>query len=218
MAVLGLAAGAQAGRTRIVAADQAAAQRAVVRVSDLPTNLSWKREKTTPGGGGAGSACPGYAPSTRDLVTTGQASSKFSASGITITSDADLLASRAMVGADWKRTFVPAFAGCLRKAFEQGSDRAAKILSVERLSVPRLAARTIGYRILFQVTSRGKPIRGLLDMVAMADRRTEVELFVFAALGPPAAVPAGEAAVTSIDEHLAQDIVRRAFSSLSLAA
>ena len=95
-------------------------------------------------------------------------------------------------------------------AFDHGAKGTLSILSTKRVAFPKLATYTVDYRILFEATSAGKKLRGVVDLILFGSDRTEVTLTVLAVLGPPSSVASGEAVVTAFDQSLANVLAARA--------
>lgn len=216
-AALAAAGTAAANQVRPNASDQAAAKRAVLKISDLPSIGKWQAEKpaaTGPGGaGGAATAnCAGYDPKSSDLVTTGDAKSEFAVPGLDILNDVELLSTPRMVDLDWKRTMVGALLPCLGKAFTHGAGGKVRVVSLEKVKAPAVGTYSATYRLVFSLTVQGKPVRGLADFVALAGGRVEVTFLVVAAIGSPAHQAQGEADLNAIDQQLAQTVGSRVFA------
>jgi hypothetical protein len=203
-----LAGGALANKNRIDKADQAAVQHEVLRSSDLPSTVKWQGGAIKPDNSSS-FTCPGYHPKDSDLVTTGDAESKFSTPGLTVDSEVGRLETAKMLELDWKRSVVPAIIPCVGRAFAHAAHGTLTILSVHRVSFPSIATHTVDYRVLFR-TSATKPQRGIVDLILVGSGRTEITLTVLALLGAPSSVTSGEAVVGAFDERLARLLAKRA--------
>jgi len=108
----------------------------------------------------------------------------------------------------WAR-ISPALLPCLRKTFAHES-AGVDVLSVSRLPFPAIATHTAAFRVVYGARLNGKPYRGALDMVLLAGGRTQVLVSLVAELGTPSQAPAGEAAMTALEQQLARTVARRA--------
>jgi hypothetical protein len=202
-------AAALANQNKPVAADQAMAKAAVLKLADLPNLGTWKKAKSGSGSGADSFSCAGYHPKESDLVTTGQAKSSFTTTGTEVDSEVDVLKTKHMVDLDWQRTFTHGLVSCLRTAFEHGAGGKISIVSLKPLSFPKVGSHTAAYRIVYGSKANGQPSRGVLDFVVITNGRAEISLILLANLGAPANVATGEKGMNVIDRGLAGILLDR---------
>lgn len=209
---------ALADKTRINAADQAAAERDVLRTADLPTDVKWTGGTVSAGSSASSFDCASYDPSGSGLVDTGRASTKFTTPGLMVESDAGLLATRQMVSTDWKRTFVKAFVPCLRQIFARASGGSFEVVAAGQMPFAKLAEYVSAYRVVFQARVKDKTVLGVFDLIAMGGDRTEITLAVLGGIGTPANKATGEVEMSLIELRLAEILAARAFPAAHPAA
>ena len=205
-AVLAVAQAANANRLHTNAADQAAAKHGVLRLGDLPPITSWKGENVSAGHAAAASSslsCKGYDPKDSDLVTTGQALSQFSAPGAEIQNEVTMLSTEQMVELDWNRTIVATLVPCLREAFMRGGGGGLHVVSLRKVSFPKVAPHAAAYRLVYGMKLKGKSTVGAADFIVLAGGRTEITFFLVANLGTRSQLATGEAGMTIVERELA---------------
>ena len=184
VAGLGLlaAAAAAAGSTpprRYTAADQALARSLVLRQSDLGSASLWPGGMKKPDTSAAPS-CPGYHPDESDLPITGDAESAYSnqAAGVEYDSEAQILQTAKMVQLDWQRSVQPGLIPCLRSTLKKGLSSSETLVSVRRISVPKISTFTAEYRIVFDVhrTTAPKTVPLMTDILFLGRDRAEITL------------------------------------------
>jgi hypothetical protein len=203
--------GAAADRMRLNHADQAAAKRDVLHLSDLPQTVKWKATKISSNSSATPSSCSHLNYSSPRIVDTGQAGSEFATPGILVMNQVGLVADASMVGLIWKHIFAQPISRCIGDAFSQGGAGHIHVLSTTRLSFPRLAQHEAAYRILFQLAVQGKNVRGAFDMVVLGRDRTISMLMVMGIIGSASNQARGERDMTLIDLTLAETIAGRSF-------
>lgn len=170
-------------QVRLNSADQAAARASVIRKADLGSS-AWAGGAVKPNLA-ATPACPGYNPKQSDLVLTGAASSQFSRSGVNLRSDAQVLRTRSMVAADWRRTVVSkGTVACLRRMLAAGLPPDESLVSFGQTSFAPLARYSTRFRGILAVYAQGRRALALMDIVLIGRSRTELTLTV---IGPAAA-------------------------------
>jgi len=186
------------------AADQAAARKAVLRSADLGAGATWTSVPAKPDVTSS-MDCKGFHPKQSDLVVTGAAATEFRSTGIDFRSESHLLRAPRMLALDWQRTVIaPQVLPCLREGVTKGTAGAGThLVSLKRVSFPRITSRTAAFRALLDVTSGGQSIRVLVDIVAMGKGRTELTLTTSA---PYVAL----ASVVSAEVRLARILAARA--------
>ena len=190
----GAALAADRARIRFNAADQAAARAAVLQAADFAQAKGWTGGRTKPQLT-SGLTCANFRPKQSDLVLTGAAASQYQhRSGFAFQSVAHVLRTRQMVRLDWKRSVDnPALLPCLRSTFEKNAKaQNLRIVSVRRVSFPRLATFSAAYRVEIEVRPGGRRIRMLSDIVLLGRGRTELTLTATAPSASRATVEAAE--------------------------
>jgi hypothetical protein len=209
--VLAAAQTASANRVHTTPADQAAAKRGVLRLADLPAITSWQAENVRVGGTAATSSslsCKSFAPKDSDLVTTGQATSRFSAPGAAIQNQVTMLSTERMVELDWRRTIVPQLVPCLRESFLRGGG-GLRVVSLRKMPFPKVAPHAAAYRLIYGMKVRGKNTVGAADFIVLAGGRFEITFFLVANLGSDSQLTSGEAGMTIIERVLAGAVAKR---------
>lgn len=181
------AASADKEKVQIVAADQKLASNSLVRLSDLGNPIGWSGGpmKPTPP---SSFKCGSYVAKQSDLVLTGNASAKWSHSGLEIDSEAQVLRTAGMVGLDWRRTVThPGIVGCLRQKFAAGLPQGQKLVAFGPVSFPKVTSLTAAYRGLVDVATSAGKVRVLVDVVVFGVGRVELTLITtapYSARGP----------------------------------
>ncbi len=195
--------GAFAYKKELTASGQATAQRDLLQRADLSNAVSWTGGAIMPDDSAL--SCAGYHPSTTGLVKTGEAADRFSAPGLAIGTQVDVLASSSMVGVDMRRSFVPGLIPCLRASLTHSK---VTVLSVTRLPFPMLARYVDAYRVVYELSSGGKKLHLAFDTIFLSGGRTEITLTVIANL--PTDEATGEADVSRLELAAAGILVKRA--------
>jgi hypothetical protein len=153
---------------------------------------------------GAGPSCPGYNPKQSDLVLTGAAASDFSNSGVNLRSDAQVLRTRKMVAADWRRTVVSGGTlACLRHTLVAGLPPSESLVSFGHTGFAPIAQFTSRFRAILAVRAQGRRALALMDIVLVGRSRTELTLTV---VGPAAA----KQSLSAAEVRLARVLLGRA--------
>lgn len=183
------------------ATDQAAARAAVLKKSDIGTATGWKGGVAKPDF--SPSACTLHQPKVSDLLVTGAAASKWSYQGaLSFHSETWVLQTAAMVKLDWQRTVAhPSLVPCFRQEF--GTEPSMKLVSIKRISLPKLAPLSRRYRILIDLTQQGETVRLLSDLILIGKGRMEISLLTIAPYADRQEVQAAEV-------RLARALVARA--------
>jgi hypothetical protein len=180
---------------RFNAPDQAAAKAVTVKAADL--GAGWK------GGVKKPDLTPDDTCVTKvsDLVVTGAAKSEFTAPAVVITSESQVLLSPALVGADWRRSIGnAAFMSCTRREVMKTDD--AKVVSFKKVAFPQLTQYAARYRMVADFGKAGSSVRGLVDIIALGQDRTEISLVVTTRY-------ADRAAADLVEKQLAKILVSR---------
>jgi hypothetical protein len=201
--VLGLmvvqAALAESPVVRYTAADQAAAKVAVLKAADLGTGWKGGYRKAT---AMTSEDCPGlWEPKQADLVITGVAESRFAATGVSVSTTAQVYQTARMADLDWARTVVhPAVVPCMRKQYSRDSDAEMRFVSLKVTPFPRVGDRAIRMRVIaiYTPSGGGGSMKLLLDGIAFGRGRTGVSMNVIAPYGERASVEAAEVRVARL--------------------
>jgi hypothetical protein len=189
---------AEAPVVRFDPADQAAAKASVLRAADL--GPGWKGGLTKAEVDGA-DGCPEFKPKQADLVVTGLAESEFKhrPGALNITSQAQVLKTKAMVRLDWERTVAhPAVLRCMRRAFADTGDKTVRFVSANRISFPRVGERAARFRVVMNYVVGKDTVPMLFDFVAVEAGRTELSLSLIAPLANRRAADVAEARLARI--------------------
>jgi hypothetical protein len=202
---LALAAGALADReqVKLTTTGQRAARIAVVRRTDLVVPKSWTGSTKRPTLGWA-TSCPGFRPKQRDLVVVGAAERVWQRGVMEHDSEAQVLRTRRMVLADWKRTVrKPQVLGCLSHNVRTSLTASERLSYVTRLPLPRIAALARLYRTVITVHTKKGKTAVVVDAMLIGVRRTEITLTT-------TALYSQRKAVTKAETRLARILIRRA--------
>jgi len=169
---------------RLRPADMALARRTTLKATDLASG--WKR-MTAPSEDGD-SKCPGFDPDLSAFTITGKAQSVFARQGGVVFSVVEVYPTRAQASGDFRTGTKPAFAKCLRHAFEtdfaRGAGGTAKTMSSRMVPAPRIGERSVLYRLAGTLTVRGQTIRIYMDVLAFQRGRSITALFSTGFGGP----------------------------------
>lgn len=156
-------------------ADMALARRATIKATDLVSG--WKRMPVA----GDESKCPGFDPDFSAFTITGKASSLFvQLGGGAVLSAVEVYKTRAQAVGDFRTGAKPAFAKCLRYAFEKdiarGAGGTAKTKWSRMVAAPRVGERSALYRLVGTLSVRGQTIRVYMDVLAFQRGRSVTAL------------------------------------------
>jgi hypothetical protein len=173
------------------AADQALARSIVLKQSDVGSSTVWHGGPKKPDNS-ASPSCPSFNPRQSDLLATGDAESEFSysAAGVDYDSEAQVLQTAHMVQLDWQRSIPqPALLPCLRSILTKSLPADERIVSVARVSIPKLATYGAEIRVVINVHQSTAPtdVRAMVDELLVGRNRTEITLTTsapYAARGP----------------------------------
>jgi hypothetical protein len=171
------------------AADQAVAHSIVLTQSDVGSAWKGGAKKVDTS---APPTCPNFDPKQSDLLVTGDAESMFSddAAGVQYDSEAQVLQTAHMVQLDWQRSIPqPGLLPCLHTILAKSLPADERIVSVTRVSIPKLATYSAEIRVVIDVHSKTAPkdVLVMLDEVLVGRNRTEITLSTaapYAARGP----------------------------------
>ena len=188
-------------QVHLTKADQAAAKRAVALRSDLGSG-TWTGGFSKPDLSQS-AGCANFHPKQADLVITGAAESDWSDQGLQLDTQAQILKTRAMVAADWRRTILaPGAASCLRsRLFKQLGK--VTFVSFRRVIFAPVATNAEAFLMLVDVKTNTAKVRVAVEFVAIAHGRTE--LTVVSVVNN-----AVQKVVAQIDAQIARVMVARA--------
>ena len=159
--------------TRFTAADQAAAKAVVLKAADLGAGWKGGAQKASVEGP---PACAGWNPKQSDLVITGAAESEFSAPGAMVSSSVQVYKTTRMIELDWQRTVMaPEVTKCVSRDVAAGLSDGARVVSMKRMSFPKLATYSARYRLVLEDT-KAESLRVLIDVVLVGRGRTSVAI------------------------------------------
>jgi hypothetical protein len=121
-----------------------------------------------------------------DLTVTGEARSRNYRSGlITIASDTDVYESVADANASWRRGTSVAGMACLKATVRHEYAKAGlKLLSFRKTSFPRVAPKTVAFRVALEGQAQGLTVRAYIDLVALQQARAQASLAFASAIDP----------------------------------
>jgi hypothetical protein len=167
-------------RKNIRPADQARARAMLLKKADL--GLGYRAQP--PSGQDVEVDCAAVDES--DLTLTGEAESPtFTLAIVFISSLSAVYESAADANASWKRETSPAGTKCLRgtlrREFAKGGLR---LVSLRPLSFPRVAQKTVAYRIVLAGQAQGVTVRAFVDFVVLMHSRAQAALLIGSAVSP----------------------------------
>jgi hypothetical protein len=203
LVVAAAAATADREQIKLTKTGQRAAKAAVVRRTDLAVPRSWKGATKRPTLGWA-TSCPGFRPKQHDLVVVGAAEHVWRQGATEHDSEAQVLRTRRMVLADWKRTVRrPQVLRCLSHNVRTSLTASERLSYVTRLPLPRIAALARLYRTVITVHTKTGKTAVVVDAMLIGVRRTEITLTT-------TALYSQRKAVTRAEIRLARILARRA--------
>jgi hypothetical protein len=187
---------------RINAADQAKAESSLARLTDF--GAGWTGGPKTPSKLTAPN-CPGFNPKESDLVVTGHAEARFTASrvGVVFGQDSQVLESAEAVKTDFARTVTPKLPGCLAYQLKAGGKGNVLSVSIRKLPLPRIGTVSAAYRATVLLKIQNRTVKYVSDDIFFGQGRFEFALFVQA----PAALGSQ---VASFETAMARILVKRA--------
>jgi hypothetical protein len=186
--------------------DQAWARIAVLNKTDL--GPKWRGQTVFPDT--AGFLCS-FHPKTSDLVDTGQAQINLDTPGWSVESEAIVLRTAEMAELKWKRTVVPALLPCIRadfvgKGFSGGN---SDHLIAQRLAIPRIGTRSVGYRLTYDDHYTAATLRGVHDVIMVLHGRILMTIRTDGSLGKLAGAAKEAQATTQGEVTLARLLANR---------
>lgn len=169
-------------KKRIRAADQAKARAMLLRKSDLGPGVS-AQQRSTPD---THLTCKGLDES--DLTLTGEAESPTWIQGAGfVASAANVYATATDANASWARGTRGAGTRCLRDELaDEFATQGVALESLRKVAFPRVAERTVAYRVTLSGTVQGTTVRVVIDLVVLKHSRAQAALYFGSAFAPPA--------------------------------
>ncbi len=167
---------------RITPADQARARSMLLKHADLPAGF-----QGSPTGSGEPHVNCSQAVSEADLTLTGDAEGlQFIRGTTSVNSAAQIYESAADATASWRRGTSPAGIKCLtdlvrREFAKQG----IRLISFRKIAFPRVAQRTVAYRVTLALETPQGTVRLFADVVVLGHSRALTQVFVASALTAP---------------------------------
>ena len=183
-------AGADKEKIRLTALGQAAARAAVLQRADLGTSPGWTGGATKPDLSST-MPCSTFHPKQSDLVLTGAARTVWKHAGLEFDSEAQVLATPAMVRLDWQRTVVaPEVLPCLQTGIAKGLSGSERLVSLRRIPFPQIAPYSRAFRAVVDVTTATAAVQVMIDLAVFG--RTEITLSTTAPLLAQQGITAAE--------------------------
>jgi len=169
-------------KKRIRTVDQAKARAMLLRMSDLGPGVV-AQQRSTPD---AHLTCNGLDES--DLVLTGEAESPTWIQGAGfVASAANVYATVTDANASWTRGTRGAGTRCLRDELaDEFATQGVALESLRKVAFPRVAERTVAYRVTLSGTVQGTTVRVVIDLVVLKHSRAQAALYFGSAFAPPA--------------------------------
>ena len=164
---------------KLTPADQARARAMLLRKADLGLGFG-----ATPTGEPSFSSCAALDES--DLTVSGKAQTPtFTGGLVTVSTIAALYVSRRDANLSWKRGTSAAGEKCLRQTsgreFAKGGFR---LVSFRKTPFPKLAQKTIAFRLVLAGPSQAGSIRVYIDFVVLQQSRAQAAVFFGSAIDP----------------------------------
>jgi hypothetical protein len=162
-------------RQQVSAADAAAARASVIHRSDI--GQPWKGG-FLPAGIGTDVICANFRPRFSDLVVTGAAASRYTATGSTLTSITQVMQSEQMMTTLWRRfTGARGFISCARRTAARTLPAPTHFVSLRELKIPPIGRRSRAWRMVYDVDlGQGETMRMVSDTFITERGRSQVTL------------------------------------------
>ncbi len=166
-------------RKDLTAADNARARSMLVRKADLGPGFT-----SSPGSPQTVGYCRALDES--DLTLTGEAESpNFARAIVFVSSAAQVYESAADASASWRRATSPAGDRCQQQLLRRGfRAQGVEFTSMRRTPFPKVAPRTVAYRVQLSTTAQGTTVKVFVDYVVLMHSRAQVALFFGSGLAP----------------------------------
>jgi hypothetical protein len=167
---------------RITPADQARARAMLLKQADLPAGF-----QGSPTGIGEPHVNCSQAVSEADLTQTGDAEGlQFIRGTTSVNSGAQIYESAADATASWRRGTSAAGIQCLTSLLRREFARQGiRLVSFRKIAFPRVAQRTVAYRVTLALETPQGTVRLFADVVVMSHSRALTQVFVASALTAP---------------------------------
>jgi hypothetical protein len=165
---------------RITPADQARAKAMLVRASDLPGFTVGPPQRDS-----GDLYCAALDAS--DLTLTGQAASRqFILQIVSTGSSSEVYESLRDADAAWRRSTSAAGVRCAKTVLgREFAKQGARLQSLRKVAFPRVATRTVAYRVTFAVAAAQGDVPLTVDLVALMHSRAHSSIVVASVLAPP---------------------------------
>jgi hypothetical protein len=165
---------------KFTAADQAIAQATVARRTDLGAG-DWRGGTIKPNLKPLKS-CPNFHPKLSDLVRTGAAASDWKRGGLELRSQAELYDTPRMLRLAWQRKLAdPDRVPCARRQIVNALPSGWRLVSLERITLPRIAPYQFAVRSSFESTSSGQTSQRLrAESIVVGKGRVVISVEAFA--------------------------------------
>lgn len=169
-------------KKRIRAADQAKARAMLLRKSDLGPGVIAQPTNTPD----THLTCEALDES--DLTVTGEAESPTWTQGAGfVVSAVNVYATVTDANASWTRGTRGAGTRCLRDQLaDEFATQGVALESLRKVAFPRVAERTVAYRVTLSGTVQGTTVRVVIDLVVLKHARAQAALYFGSAFAPPA--------------------------------
>jgi len=169
-------------KKRIRAGDKAKARAMLLRKSDLGPGVI-AQPRSTPN---THLTCNGLDES--DLTVTGEAESPTWIQGAGfVVSAANVYATVTDANASWARGTRGAGTRCLRDELaDEFATQGVALESLRKVAFPRVAERTVAYRVTLSGNVQGTTVRVVIDLVVLKHSRSQAALYFGSAFAPPA--------------------------------
>jgi hypothetical protein len=195
------AATGEKAQVHLTKGDQAAARRAVAVRSDLGSG-NWTGGFVKPDLSQS-PACATFHPKQADLVITGAAATNWADQGLQIETTSQVLRTRAMVAADWRRTILaPGAVPCLRSRLLKTLGKGITFVSFRRVIFAPVATNAEAFLMLVDVKTNTGKVRVAIEFDAIAHGRTELSIV-------SVVQNAVQKVVAQIDAQIARALVAR---------
>lgn len=169
-------------KKRIRAADQAKARAMLLRKSDLGPGFIAQQTNTPD----THLTCEGLDES--DLTVTGEAESPTWTQGVGfVVSAVNVYATVTDANASWARGTRGTGTRCLRDQLaDEFATQGVALESLRKVAFPRVAERTVAYRVTLSGTVQSTTVRVIIDLVILKHSRGQAALYFGSAFAPPA--------------------------------
>jgi hypothetical protein len=167
---------------RLTPADNARARAMLLRRADLPPGF---RAQTSSSEDPHVDCAPAVGES--DLTLTGEAEDKqFALGPVFIASSAQIYRSNGDADASWRRSTSAPGVACARDVLRREfAKQQIRLVSLRPFAFPRVAQRSVAYRVRLSATTAQGPVELFVDVVALMHGRAHASVIVGLPLAPP---------------------------------